>query len=45
MEREKFTGIEKKQLIIFFAIAFGFTYLMGFAMAYAAKQNLSLIHI
>lgn len=40
MEREKFTGIEKKQLIIFFAIAFGFTYLMGFAMAYAAKQNL-----
>lgn len=37
MEREKFTEIEKKQLIIFFAIAFGFTYLMGFAMAYASK--------
>lgn len=40
MDRERFTRTEKKQLIIFFAIAFGFTYLMGFAMAYASKQGL-----
>ncbi len=39
MERERFTSIEKKQLIIFFIIAFGFTYLMGLPMAEAAKRS------
>lgn len=42
MVKERFTSIEKKQLIIFFLIAFGFTYLMGLPMSIASKRGIGV---